>query len=198
MKYYVLNDLLEMIDEPNGGICRKVLEENEDLFRRARGSSHNHQAWKGGYLDHVTEVMNIARLLYKPLDAARRLPFSLSDVLLVLYLHDVEKPWRYTQQDDGTWVKNPALVDKEKQIWPFVQEKIRQYGFVLTEDHWNGIKYVEGEKGEYAQTKRTQGPLAAFAHMCDTWSARGWFNFPAISNDPWSGAQRGQNLQSLL
>ena len=67
--YRSLNELLEMIEEPNGSICRKVLQDNYNLFSKARGSSHNHQAWEGGYLDHLTEIMNIAMVLYEPLNA---------------------------------------------------------------------------------------------------------------------------------
>lgn len=192
-RYHTLNELMDMIEEPNGSICHRVFDANEELFRVARGSSHNHQAWERGYLDHLTEIMNIATVLYTPLYEARPLLFSLSDSLLVLYLHDLEKPWRYIKQEEGLWMMNPELADKETQVRPFVEQKIRNYGFVLTEDHWNGLKYVEGEKNDYSPTRRTQAPLAAFAHLCDTWSARGWFNFPAESNDPWLGAQRGKH-----
>ncbi len=93
-EYHTLNELIDMIDEPNRNICLQVLDKNKELFTVARGSSHNHQAWEGGYLNHITEVMNIAKVLYEPLNTLRPLPFSLSDSLLVLYLHDLEKPWR--------------------------------------------------------------------------------------------------------
>lgn len=189
-QYHTLGELIELIDEPNGRISRRMLDENRELFSRARGSSHNHQAWKGGYLAHLTETMNIATLLYVPLNEVRPLPFSLSDALLVLYLHDLEKPWRYLSRDDGTWIMNPTLADKETQVRPFVEEKVNEYGFVLTSEHWNGLNYIEGEKNDYSPQKRRQGPLAAFAHLCDTWSARGWFDYPKESNDPWQGAKR--------
>ncbi|MBT4445888.1 hypothetical protein HOA92_04095 [archaeon] len=68
---------------------------------------------------------------------------------------------------------------------PFVASKIAEYGFQLTEAHIVGLKHVEGEKDDYSPKRRTQTPLAAFAHICDTWSARGWPNFPATENDPW-------------
>jgi hypothetical protein len=191
--YHTLNQLIDMIEEPNGSICHRVLDENKELFRIARGSSHNHQAWEGGYLDHLTEIMNTATVLYSALNETRPLPFSLSDSLLVLYLHDLEKPWRYIKQEDGLWKMNPDLADKGTQVGPFVDQKISEYGFVLTDSHLNGLKYVEGEKNDYSPTRRTQTPLAAFAHLCDTWSARGWFNFPAESNDPWTNAYRGRH-----
>ncbi|MCU0687543.1 MAG: hypothetical protein MUF34_35755 [Polyangiaceae bacterium] len=60
-----------------------------------QGSTNNHQAWRGGDLDHVAEVMNIAVVLFEQLSKKRPLPFSLSDILLVVVLHDIEKPWPF-------------------------------------------------------------------------------------------------------
>ncbi|MDO8511252.1 MAG: hypothetical protein Q7S55_03740 [Nanoarchaeota archaeon] len=188
--YHPLNELVDMIEEPSASLCRKVLADNYDLFSKAIGSTHNHQAWEGGYLDHLTEIMNIAVLLYKPLNEARPLPFSLSDSLLALYLHDLEKPWRIRKNEKGEFESIPQLADKEKSVLSFVEKKLEEYGFVLTEEQWNSIKYAEGEKSSYSSDRRIQLPLAAFVHMCDTWSARGWFNYPAEENDPWKGAER--------
>ena len=188
--YHTLDQLLGMIDQPNDTLCRNLLETNYDLFSKARGSTHNHQAWEGGYLDHLTEIMNIAVLLYTPLHEARPLPFSLSDALLVNYLHDVEKPWRIQKNKQGEYQSKPELQDKEKQVWPFVQQKLQEYGFKLTPEQLNGIQYAEGEKSDYSSTTRVQTPLAAFVHMCDVWSARGWFNHPLPDNDPWRGSER--------
>jgi 23S rRNA maturation-related 3'-5' exoribonuclease YhaM len=181
-KYYALNQLVEMVDEPNSSICKRVLEQNKELFRTARGSTNNHQTWEGGYLDHITDIMNVAKVLYPTFNDLRKLPFSLSDSLLVLFLHDLEKPWKYEIRD-GETVSIQELKDKENQVWPFVQNKINEYGFVLTEDHWNGIRYVEGEKEHYTPGKRTQAPLAAFAHICDNWSARGWHDHPKVEDE---------------
>ena len=183
--YHSLHELLEMIEEPNGSICRKVLQDNYNLFSKARGSSHNHQAWEGGYLDHLTEIMNIAMVLYEPLNTRRALPFSASDALLVLYLHDLEKPWRHLINENGEVVVNPELKDKRTQVKDFVVKKIEEYGLQLTPEHWNGIWYAEGEHNDYSPKKRTQLPLAAFVHMCDVWSARGWYNYPSAENDLW-------------
>jgi len=58
--YYTLEQLLEMIEEEQGKVCKQILADNEALFKTAKGSSHNHQAWLGGYWDHVVETMNIA------------------------------------------------------------------------------------------------------------------------------------------
>ncbi|MEK6857827.1 MAG: hypothetical protein AABX39_04540, partial [Nanoarchaeota archaeon] len=54
----------------------------------------------------------------------------------------------------------------------------KEYNFTLTEEHWNAVKYAEGEKDDYSPGKRTSSSLAAFVHLCDSWSARGWYDCP--------------------
>jgi hypothetical protein len=189
-RYYSLDELINVIPEPNRTACNKILQENAETFRIARGSSHNHQYWQGGYLDHLREIMNLAVVFYRTLNGLRPLEFSLSDALLALYLHDLEKPWRYQTDEQGNCVVNPALADKKKTALPFVEQKIKEYGFVLNDEHWNAVKYAEGEKNDYSPGKRTSTPLAAFVHLCDSWSARGWYDFPKKENDTWRGAKR--------
>ncbi len=94
-RYYSFDELVDMIDEPSRAFCRKVYLDNKEIFEFAKGSNVKHHYWKGGYIGHLTEVMNIAVRLHDSLNACRELPFSLSDVLLILFLHDLEKPWKY-------------------------------------------------------------------------------------------------------
>src|SRR5918998_3302271 len=95
--YLTFDQLLQRVDEPYRSAFLRLLAEYGGLFKSARGSSHNHQAWAGGYADHVREVMNTAVVLYGALAQLRPLPFSLSDALVVLFVHDLEKPWAYEE-----------------------------------------------------------------------------------------------------
>ena len=176
-----------MIDEPNQSICLKILENNLELFKVVQGSSHNHQAWQGGYLDHIREVMNIGKVLYEQLNNIRPLPFNLSDVLLVLFLHDLEKPWKYEVFNRQFRIK-PALQNKDNQK-DFRNKKLLEYGINLTPDQANGMKYCEGEHNDYSPNNRTMSPLAALCHIADTTSARIWFYHPC-DNDSWKGSAR--------
>jgi hypothetical protein len=141
------------------------------------GSGKSHQAWEYGYRDHLQEVMNIACILYERLGKERSLPFTLSSALLVLFLHDCEKPFRRASEAElqaFLWVKErPIKSDKT-----FQKLVISHYGFLLSADELNGLKYVEGENEAYVEGQRVQGPLAAFCHVCDTISARIWFDYP--------------------
>lgn len=169
-----------MIDEPSCSACHRILANNWELFRETPGSSHNHQNWPGGYFDHIREVMNIAVALYGFLSSIRPLPFSLSDLLLVLFLHDIEKPWKYG---------HGLLLHTKKERHEFRMKKLAEYSVVLTPDQENGMYYVEGEGEDYSNTQRVMGSLACVAHMCDIASARLWFDHPAV-DDTWCGAKR--------
>ncbi|MCA9496225.1 MAG: hypothetical protein KC589_04745 [Nanoarchaeota archaeon] len=176
-KYYNLNELFEMIEEPNRSSCKKIYSDNKEIFESAKGSRLKHQAWKGGYLGHIVDIMNIAIQLYDNLNSCRKLNFSLSDSLLVLFLHDLEKPWKYAGNE-----KQKEELNSFPNYLDFIISKIEEYDFQFTTELWNGLKYVHGEGNDYNPNVNIQGPLAAFVHICDTISARIWFNFPNNSN----------------
>ncbi len=188
-RYRSVKEMLEMIDEPNRSAVKKLHWDNIDLFLKVQGSSHNHQAWPGGYYDHVSEVMNLAIVLYKLLNWLRPLPFSLSDLLLVVYLHDVEKPWKYEIGPDGK-LQHKANLSSKAAHQEFRMAKLREYGIVLSPEQENGLKYAEGEHADYSNKRRAMGPLASAAHVCDNISARLFFDYPQKDSDPWRGAQR--------
>jgi hypothetical protein len=188
--YYSLDHLVTFIEGPNGEACCRILADHRKLFQVVQGSTNNHQAWAGGYFDHVQEVMNIAIVLYNKLHEIRELPFTESDTLLILFLHDIEKPWKY-ELKDGILFHVPSLETKD-QAHEFRAAKLREYGIVLTEEQQNALRYVEGEFEDYSSRRRVMGPLAALCHMADVASARIWFDHPKEFSDdePWLDAGR--------
>lgn len=185
--YLTIEELVNLIDKPNHSVCVTILEDNRELFQLAPGSSHNHQAWPGGYIDHVHETMNQAVFFYPFFNSLRPLPFTVSDALLVLFLHDIEKPWKYEVGEDGKLQYIQELRSKEAQHL-FRAKKLTEYGIILSLEQENGMKYVEGEFADYRSDQRVMHPLAAFCHICDVTSARIWPEHPV--QDPWRGAQR--------
>lgn len=194
LDYLPIEALVELIDEPAARPVKRILQDNRALFERARGSTHNHQTWDGGYIDHVTDGMNYARHLYTmTAGLGRPLPFSVSDVLLIFFLHDLEKPWRILVQESGLAINRPGL-DTKKAFKEFRETKLAEYGLVLTPAQLNGLTYVEGEGPDYKSTERVMNELAAFCHMVDVWSARIAFSYPAPSgHDEWTGADRSRS-----
>jgi hypothetical protein len=173
-----ITQLLLLIDETNQKPAHSFWNDLQAHVSDAAGSSKSHQAWPGGYQDHIQEAMNLACILYQRLYSERPLPFSLSSACLVLFLHDCEKPFRRASDEQlqaFPWIKErPAKSDKA-----FQKQLIEQYGFTISNDEWNALMYVEGEpESEYVEGNRLQGPLAAFCHACDTISARIWHDYP--------------------
>lgn len=161
--YYTIGQLLEHCTHVNYEAFQRLLNDHHRLFETAPGSSHNHQAWPGGYLDHVSETMNIANWLYN--SCPRKYPFALSQALEVMFLHDLEKPWKYN---------GAALTTKEERK-AFRALKIQEYGIQLTDEQENALRYVEGVRdSEYSPGDRVMKEMAAFCHCCDVLSARVW------------------------
>lgn len=193
-KRYTLEELLEMIDEPNKSACKRLLSENRTLFETVRGSSFNHQTWPGGFLDHTTEVMNFGYGLYFWQTSMRPVPFTLSDVLLVCFLHDIEKPWKYKINDRGEIQYRDNMKDRTISH-DFRSQKLAEYGITLTPMQENGMRYVEGEFSDYSNRHRAMSELAALCHMADICSARINHAYPLRENDPWTGAQRIHSIR---
>lgn len=189
LDYHPIEYLIGLIDEPNRSICMRILTDHRALFEKARGSTHNHQTWDGGYIDHVTDGMNYGRHLYAFDEAfGRPLPFSLSDALFVFFLHDLEKPWRILVKDD--LASNREGLATKEEFRKFRENKLAEYGLVLTPAQLNGFTYIEGEYKDYSSTHRVMNELAAFCHKIDNWCARGWYNYPKATGDEWIGATR--------
>ena len=184
--YYSILEMIEMMDEPYRTPCRQSYVENEALFRVSRGSTHNHQTWTGGYHDHVEDAMNKAvREVRDELSTGRPMPFTLTDALVGVYLHDFEKPWRFTRLPDGSW-ENTGLMTDKKSRQKFREDKMAEYGIVVSPMIANAIRYAEGEGDDYDPKRRVMNELAALVHMCDVYSARLRYDYPC-AGDPLSG-----------
>jgi hypothetical protein len=192
--YDSLEELLSKIDEPNRSACKRLYADYQHLFVSAPGASHNHQSWPGGYADHITDAMNIASVLYDSLNPLRPLPFSKSDALLVVFLHDLEKPFRYTYSDKNEIVADPMLSTQAAKMQKRL-DVINTYGIQLNIQQSNALEYIEGVKQDkYSPGERTMGELAALCHCADTLSARLWYNHPLPNNtDTWQGSSRANS-----
>lgn len=190
-KYFSMDEALSFIDEPNRSACFKILNENRQLFETIPGSTHNHQTFVGGFYGHIEDCLNYAYYLYDfDKSFEREIPFSKSDALLIMFLHDLEKPWRIEVMEDGT-VRNRPGLDTKEAFKQFREDKLKEYGIVLTPAQLNGLTYVEGELKDYSSTHRVMNELAAFCHKVDVHSARIWYDYPKhAGQDEWTGAKR--------
>lgn len=157
----IISHLLK-IEGSNLSKCMNLLHYFIEEFPDAYGSTPdigNHQSDKQGYYRHISSILDYASVMYKELSKMGNLDFSLSDAILVLFLHDIEKPIKYclgTGEADSE-IRN-RLIDK--------------YNISLNDQHLNALKYIHGEGNDYSKDKRVMNPLCAFCHCCDIISAR--------------------------
>lgn len=150
------------------------------LFVSAPGSKTKHQAWHGGYKDHLLETFLIADRVFDTFNSWRALPFTLEQSKEVLFLHDLEKPFKYCSEDlinseQLVYLRNLAKNHMNDDLIQFLVEK---FSINLSKEQRNALKYVHGEGKDYCPDKRVMGELAAFVHVCDISSARIWFDYP--------------------
>lgn len=159
-----LTEYLDLIPEPNRSRCKTMLKDHYPRFLKAPGSLAKHQAWEGGYFDHLEGGMKFAVKTYETVEEDEKLPFTLGSVILVLFIHDLEKPFKYVSRRRS--FKN----DHEKK--EFILGMLKQYHIELSDDEMNAFTYIHGEGKKHNPHTRVQGPLGGFAQMCDLWSAR--------------------------
>jgi hypothetical protein len=177
----IISHLLK-IEDDNSFKCINMLDYFINKYPDAPGSSANHQAYDGGYYKHISDILDYAGKMYKYLSKRKKLDFSLSDAILVLFLHDIEKPVKYCP----VLVKTGVIDENgmiEEEIYEYEtdsdddirQSLISKFNIKLTDAHKLALKYIHGEGDDYRKDKRVMSPLSAFCHCCDVISARIFF-----------------------
>jgi hypothetical protein len=82
----MLSYLEELTDSRREGVLR-FYNDHKELIHSSRGSKSKHQAWEGGYADHLAEIFRIADVNYQSYSALRPLPFTLDSAIIVLNFH---------------------------------------------------------------------------------------------------------------
>ena len=180
-KHTFYSYLQEMHDNRRSALMA-IYQDYQHLFHQAKGSTHNHQAWDGGYADHLAECFMINNTVYEALQSIRPLPFSKDSAAVALFFHDIEKPFKNLKSDDKNvlyWQNHQEITQKswEKIKFDILEAMKQAYKFNLSDGEMNALLYTHGEGDDYQKTKRVMTPLAAHVHHCDNTSARIWYDF---------------------
>ncbi len=166
-----VEDVLRDIPGDRGEKIRKFHEDHLKFFNQAAGSGHNHQAWEGGYRDHLEQFFTAARGIHVMMSDAlpslnREAPWE--SVVVVGYFHDIEKLYKYSQLNcvEGF---NSSTFDKMNYLKYVLSAR---WGIELTEAELNAVYYVHGEGMDYQKDQRVMTRLCAICHMADIASAR--------------------------
>jgi hypothetical protein len=157
MKKYYIEQFFSNSIPTNRNLSHQLWDfhlKNYELIYKAKGSESKHQAWEGGYIDHLEQCISLGDRLYYLLPGNRT--FSFWDVFVVLYLHDIEKIWKYTTGE---------IIDKEEVLSKFS----------LTDEQRIAIKYIHEEREDYGEESK-MNELGALCHCCDVLSARFYYD----------------------
>lgn len=175
---------LEIVKGDNKAAIEKFMADGDNRQRvlTAPGSRSAHHAWRGGYQEHLRQTFMIASHNLELMERIGRMDelpdhekFSLSDAIVVMFLHDIEKPFVYKISDNGM-VATDQLMDKAQRR-KFRADVIDRYGFALTTTMANALQFVEGERdADYVPGGRAEQPLASLCQVADNFSARGLYD----------------------
>jgi hypothetical protein len=186
-----LRPVLERLTGTRAGGLLSFHDDHIKEILVAKGSSTNHQYWSGGYHEHLLQCFTLAQDLYPILIQRSSGPqileergaittphpekgwfdFTLENAIVVLYLHDIEKIFKY-----GLWpTRYSERLKKSKDAW-YLGILPLKYGVWLDEKELNALQYIHGEGDEYRGDKRVMNRLAGFCHSIDVLSARVLFD----------------------
>lgn len=176
-------NLLDLIKGQIKGLRQPAIlsfyHDYKDVLHYGAGSSHNHQAWDGGYADHIAECLRINFVTFDGLSTIRSLDFTIEEAAMALFFHDIEKPFRYgpVSHEECRVFQETCGDDYEKLEkgkWNLIEMIENKYDFQLTKKEKKAIRLAHGEGDEYKKTERVSSPLDAHVHHCDNTSARIW------------------------
>jgi hypothetical protein len=134
--YFSIRQAILTIDESQRDGFVRLYRIIMEKYPQAPASDRYHHNWHGGYLDYLCEIINIAYRIYLDLNNFRNIPFKLKDIIPVLLLQDIDKPWQYAM-DDG--LATGSKVDRIK----FREQKMREFNIELTDEQASALEYID-------------------------------------------------------
>jgi hypothetical protein len=74
---------LRELADPRRGIILQFHAIHRTEIEASWGSKSKHQAWPGGYVDHLAEIFRMAEVMYDSLSQLHPLPFSRDSAVIV-------------------------------------------------------------------------------------------------------------------
>jgi len=84
-----LHQIVQLVDQPNKDAIIESYVQNVERVAQTPGARKKHQAWDGGYLDHVVYATNYGIALHNlHKQIGFQVNYSESDIAIVMLLHD--------------------------------------------------------------------------------------------------------------
>ena len=145
-------------------------------FTTAPAAVKYHHNWHGGLHLHTEQVMNIAMDLFN--DWKDKLTVELDDIIIVSFIHDLDKMYRYELRPLSEKKDNkPFYTYKHKDTATYPPEMdvmriLAKHGISLTRQQTEALVWHHGGWSDAAKVYKSNSQLAAFIHVADLFSAR--------------------------
>jgi len=169
----IISHLLN-IEDYNNFKCINLLDYILDKYPNPTGTIYDDNSYESDYYKHMSDILDYASKMFKHLLLKVKLEFSLSDAILVLFLHDIVTTIKYTPVLTKTGVidENGMI---EEEIYEYetasydeiIEILINKFNIKLTEEHKLVLKHIHGEGEDYRKNKKILSPLSAFCHSCE-------------------------------
>jgi hypothetical protein len=157
-----------------------ILKNKHKMYYFSSARKHHH--WKtGGWSDHTAQVIKISIDLYKEISKYDPIKdFTLDDVILVAFVHDLDKLWRYVELKEP---KEDQIFEYRKDLPPYnesskVVAECFRYGIELNDQHIEAIDHHHGgysfDISSVYSKNTSMTKLSALIHCADILSTYMW------------------------
>ena len=146
---------------------------NERLFDSRPASTKYHHSWDGGLGDHIAQVMELGMGIFNVVkEQAVDMSCTLDDVLIIGFIHDLDKLDKYTNDFPGApWKYKEGRLNFDE-IVRTVHICTTDIGLVLTENQLEALSHHHGmwsndRSSVFAYRPNDMTTLSAITHTAD-------------------------------
>ncbi len=167
MEEFEIEYFLDHINKENRDACLSMHSHFTSNYSDAKWSQYKHQAWEWGYQQHIKDILNISKRLYENVYTDFWRPnFNIEDSYEVLFLHDIEKPIKYTKNRT-----QEVLLLQWANTYQIREYLIKKFWIIIRPDIAWALKYIHGEWDDYTNKKRIMSELWTHCHIADNMSS---------------------------
>lgn len=184
-----LENLFKLLTEPLRSVVQLTHDSLKDRIYSQPAAVDHHHWWPAGYADHIAQVMDISYKLWKEASESAT-EVSQDDVLLVAFVHDLDKLWRYRPTTDKRLLDKGRTFEynKDQVSYTDVSKTVAECykrGIILEDRHLEAIDHHHGGwssdlSSVYAPYGRNMTKLSTILHCADMFSTKIYGTFEPV------------------
>lgn len=190
-----IHDIIWGIDDSKVALDLAVVHDSLPFFDEVCAGAKHHHWWKGGLVQHVKEIIG---WMIDEVDRGGPGVYgdiTMTDMVVVALLHDLDKVWSYVWISDEERAKDPGKYH-EKQVFKSTSDDLAKIldgttrvfmycankGLIPTARQWSAVLFAHGGYSpanfsyggvtKVGDTVMHENKLAVLMHMADMYSSQ--------------------------